>query len=233
MKRNLMISLALIVVVIFGYFMQASACTLMDADIFADCISDGSGGYLINYEITAITDPDPATVNYSLTITTISGPLPAITGSFVSNGLPLIGSEPITTCGPYSISGYVELEGGNTITFYTDGTCPCGQFGGCTPGYWRNHLEEWVPTGLAPSDDFDNTFGVDLFDPDITLGEAIWARGGRENRVARHGTAALLSALHPEINYPLTSAEVIAIVQSGDIDTLVDFNEMGVPGFCD
>jgi hypothetical protein len=51
--------------------------------------------------------------------------------------------------------------------------------------------------------------------------------------MARHGTAALLNALHPDVNYPLSPAEVIAAVQSGNVDQLIEFNELGQPGFCD
>lgn len=100
---------------------------------------------------------------------------------------------------------------------------------GCTPGYWRNHLDAWGPTGLSPSDDFDSTFGVDLFDPDINLEQAIWAKGGGVKKIARHGTAALLSALHPGVAYPFTAAEVIAAVQAGDVEDLVKANELGCP----
>jgi hypothetical protein len=97
---------------------------------------------------------------------------------------------------------------------------------GCTPGYWRNHLEAWPPTGLSPSDDFDTTFGVDFFDPDITLDDAVNLGGGGLKKLARHGTAALLNASHPDVNYPLSTAEVIAAVQSGDVDDLLAFNEL-------
>ncbi len=97
---------------------------------------------------------------------------------------------------------------------------------GCTPGFWRNHHDEWGPTGLDPGDDFDTTFSTDHFDPDITLGEAIRARGGQLNKVARHGTAALLNALHPDVLYPVTEADVIAAVQAGDVDSLVGPNEL-------
>lgn len=100
---------------------------------------------------------------------------------------------------------------------------------GCTPGYWKNHLDEWAPTGYSPSDDFDTTFGVDLFNPDITLGQAINANGGGVNKLARHGTAALLSAAHPSVNYPFTVAEVIALVQAGDADALAAANQLGCP----
>jgi hypothetical protein len=98
---------------------------------------------------------------------------------------------------------------------------------GCTPGYWKNHLEDWPPTGLDPGDDFDATFGVDLFTPDITLEQAVNAKGGGVNKLARHGTAALLSALHPAVDYPFSDAEVIDFVQAGDAGPLVAANELG------
>lgn len=104
-----------------------------------------------------------------------------------------------------------------------------GTGGGCTPGYWKNHLDAWSPTGLSPADDFDTTFGVDLFDPDISLEQGVKAKGGKVNRLARHGTAALLSALHPDVDYPYTAAEVIAMVQAGDTDLLEEANELGCP----
>lgn len=99
-----------------------------------------------------------------------------------------------------------------------------GELGGCTPGYWKTHFGDW-PEGYSPSDDFDTTFGVDLFDPDITLGEAAWARGGQENRLARHGTAALLNAAHGGFEYAYSMGEVLALVQAGDADALEAANE--------
>ena len=98
----------------------------------------------------------------------------------------------------------------------------------CTPGYWRNfrqHGDEWTLTPYSPDDDFDVTFGTDYFDPDITLGDAIWLGGGDVKKLARHGTAALLNAAHPGVVYPLTVDEVIAAVQAGDATTLADYNE--------
>jgi hypothetical protein len=100
---------------------------------------------------------------------------------------------------------------------------------GCTPGFWRNHLDEWAATAFSPADDFDSIFGVDLFDPDITLEEAIWARGGGVNKLARHGTAALLSAAHPDVNSVFTVGTVIWLVQSGEADVLAQANELGCP----
>jgi hypothetical protein len=106
---------------------------------------------------------------------------------------------------------------------------------GCTPGYWKqpHHEDDWSLTGLNPTDDFDTTFGVDYFNPDITLAQALRAKGGGVNRIARHGTAALLNALHPDVAYQLSPEQVILAVQNGDADLLEDYNEMGAPGFCD
>lgn len=104
---------------------------------------------------------------------------------------------------------------------------PCGE--GCTPGYWRQpqHLDDWVD--YDPSDNFDTVFGTDYFNPDITLGEAVWLGGGGLKKLARHGTAALLNAASPAVDYPLTVAEVIAAVQDGEADMLADYNELGCP----
>ncbi|MCK4774136.1 MAG: hypothetical protein KAT30_05100, partial [Candidatus Krumholzibacteria bacterium] len=100
---------------------------------------------------------------------------------------------------------------------------------GCTPGYWKNHEEDWPATGYALDDDFDTVFGTDYFDPDMTLFEAVWHGGGGLWRLGRHGTAALLSAAHPDVDYGLTVAEVIEAVQNGDADTLEYYNELGCP----
>jgi hypothetical protein len=113
---------------------------------------------------------------------------------------------------------------------------------GCTPGYWRNHADRWV--GVAPTDDFDTIFGVDLFDPDITLGQAIWLGGGGNNAFARHATAALLNAYGgvpnadgTTVDYAYTVEEVIQMVQDavadGTIEATKDLfaaaNEAGCP----
>jgi hypothetical protein len=101
---------------------------------------------------------------------------------------------------------------------------------GCSPGYWRNHLERWAETGYAAGDDFDASFGVDLFSPDVTLGQAIELGGGGGNELARHGTAALLSASHPGVNYPYAEDAVKALVKQGDPQgRLAAANNLGCP----
>lgn len=113
---------------------------------------------------------------------------------------------------------------------------------GCTPGYWRNHADRWF--GVEPSDDYDTTFSIDLFDPDITLGTAIWLGGGGNNAFARHSTAALLNAHGgvpngdgTTVSYPYSVAQVLQMVQdavaNGTIEQTKDLfeaaNELGCP----
>jgi hypothetical protein len=113
---------------------------------------------------------------------------------------------------------------------------------GCTPGYWRNHADRWI--GVTPDADFDDTFGVDLFNPNITLGQAIWLGGGGANALARHATAALLNSYGGKPNsdgttvaYAYTTVQVIQMVQdavsNGTIDETKNLfeaaNEAGCP----
>ncbi|UCG54608.1 MAG: hypothetical protein JSV32_08550 [Dehalococcoidia bacterium] len=104
---------------------------------------------------------------------------------------------------------------------------------GLTPGYWKNHIEDWAAAGYATGDSFATIFGVTASG---TLGDAVKAKGGGENALMRHAVAALLNAAHPDVDYGLTEAEVIAIVQGayapgGDFEdaknTLEWYNELG------
>lgn len=106
---------------------------------------------------------------------------------------------------------------------------------GCTPGYWRNHYASW-PAPYVPTGSFNaaflvgaNFWATGFFSNSYTLGDGIWQGGGGLNRLARHGTAALLSAASADVDYPYTVAEVIAMVQAGIIDPLAQANELGCP----
>jgi hypothetical protein len=116
---------------------------------------------------------------------------------------------------------------------------------GCTPGYWRNHPSRWA--GVAGTDDFDATFGVDAFSPNISLAVAVNLGGGGVNALARHATAALLNAhggnnagtgTGAPVDYAYNAEQVIAMVQAalgegGDVegtkDALAAANEAGCP----
>jgi hypothetical protein len=133
---------------------------------------------------------------------------------------------------------------GQEVTDEDPACVVCEEFGneGCTPGYWKQkqHFGSWVPTGYAPDDLFSDVFGIfitikwsqrgrprDLYNP--TLLQALGANGGGINELARHGVAGLLSAAHPDVDYPYSVADVIAAVLAGDAATLVEANELGCP----
>ena len=96
---------------------------------------------------------------------------------------------------------------------------------GCTPGKWKNNTDIWGPTGYNTGDNWDTTFSVDAFNPDLTLLEALKQGGGGVKALGRHATAALLNAAHPGIAYPLTVAEVISLVQAALAGTSSDIEE--------
>jgi len=65
----------------------------------------------------------------------------------------------------------------------------------------ENLLELWKNIGVDYNDSFDETFGKDNFEPNITLEQAINAEGLGLNHLARSGTTAYLNALlDPEID---------------------------------
>ncbi len=126
---------------------------------------------------------------------------------------------------------------GFLVTFYNSmipPPPPPGGGEGCTPGYWKqpHHFDSWV--SYSPGDSFDAVFGVSS--SFATLLDALEAKGGGENALARHAVAALLNA-DSSVDYDLSVAEVIAEVQaayaSGDFETsknlFAGYNEQGCP----
>ncbi len=83
---------------------------------------------------------------------------------------------------------------------------------GCTPGYWKqpHHFEAWVGYGIFQK--FDRVFDVQAFGHK-TLLQVLLTGGGGKIALGRHAVAALLNAVHPEVDYAYTPAEVIALVQ--------------------
>ncbi len=93
----------------------------------------------------------------------------------------------------------------------------------CSQGFWKNHVDRWGPTGFTPSMLFVDAFGItDLsspeipgnFDPGITFFEAANMTGGSFNQALLQGSAALLNAAHPDVDYPLTVSQVRSAMQN-------------------
>lgn len=209
------------------------------ADAFAECGTDGlsfltavqfdetgavfSGGTVTFHICAGDVVATGCDVGNAIITTTNNptGPIPLAPGTYtvcVVEPAGFVVDPPSCKTAEVPASGTVSVE---FITRLEDGGTE-----GCTPGFWKNHLDDWGPTGFDPNDDFDAVFGVDLFDPDITLDDAVNAKGGGVKKLARHGTAALLNAAHPAVDYPLSVAEVIAAVQAGDLGDIPDFNEL-------
>jgi hypothetical protein len=139
-----------------------------------------------------------------------------------------------------SVEVYINEDMQRVVTFTNDFTAPPTGTEGCTPGYWKQdqHFDSWVGTGFAPGDDFDTVFGDDWFNPNITLLQALNLTGGGKNALARHAVAALLNAASGGVNYPMTTADVLAAVHAAFLaqstiestkNTLAGNNELGCP----
>lgn len=93
---------------------------------------------------------------------------------------------------------------------------------GCSASYWKCHTCNWQ--GYSKYQDFDQVFGVNAFNPNISLVTALGQTSSSgKNALAREAVAALLNAAHGSVEYPMTPNEVIDLVQDalapgGDIN---------------
>lgn len=113
---------------------------------------------------------------------------------------------------------------------------------GCTPGFWRNHPEAFAGTGYSPTTTLGSVFtGLPPSYAALTFEQALSLGGGGLDALLRQAVAALLNASSPDVDYPLTAAQVIAAtnaaIASGDYEATKDlfdlFNNLTAAGFCD
>jgi len=108
-------------------------------------------------------------------------------------------------------------------------------------------LDSWAATGFSPNQTLESVFDVpDSFGLDNkTLLQALSFKGGSGTTAGarillRTAVAALLNSASPDVDYPLTTAQVIAEVNaalaSGDRSTMLalaaqldTFNNLGCP----
>jgi parallel beta-helix repeat protein len=95
---------------------------------------------------------------------------------------------------------------------------PDASYGGCEPDFWvnTNDPQPWLDTGLSAGADFDATFGVDRFEEDVTLFEALYQGGEPYDELARQATAGLLNASNADVHYPYAPDAVKALLVQGD-----------------
>ncbi len=141
---------------------------------------------------------------------------------------------------PASLGG--PTGGGSIMDFYArqDGSVVFaveeengGGTEGFTPGFWKNHTEDWV--GYDPTDSYADVFGVTVHEKVLKLGdkdkdgelsllETLNLKGNSIKSFYRHSVAALLNAAHPNVDYAFNESEVIATVQNvfitGEFETI-------------
>jgi hypothetical protein len=96
----------------------------------------------------------------------------------------------------------------------TDGSTDCG---GCSPGYWKNHPEQWVNTGYSPSQTLNTLFTFPSSLASIgnnTLMEALNFSGGptledAARLLLHQAVAALLNGAHEHVHYRWPAGFVI------------------------
>ncbi|MEG9326955.1 T9SS type A sorting domain-containing protein [Salinimicrobium catena] len=107
----------------------------------------------------------------------------------------------------------------------------CEDFEGCTLGYWKNHTDRWPASDPESSSEeicytfttcyrYGNVFtNAPSSISNMTLLEALNAKGGGIMNLARQSVAALLNACNDEVNFEIaTAAGVIAYVNAGFVD---------------
>jgi len=122
---------------------------------------------------------------------------------------------------------------------------------GCTPGYWKNHdgsgpqANAWV--GYSPAATVGSVFSLIYSAPyaSTSLADALNFGGGSgvdgaKRNLLRAAVAALLNAAHPDVDYELTTAQVIdqvdAALATGNRSTMLalavtldGYNNTGCP----
>ncbi len=142
----------------------------------------------------------------------------------------------IAVAGGGTSSSSSSSTSSSTSTSASTTTTPPKQEG-CTPGFWKQpqHLDAWVT--YDPDQTLGSVFtltGDFAGLADVTLLEALSFEGGPTTADAaeillRQAVAALLNAASPDVDYPLTEAEIIAAVNaalaSGDRATILALAE--------
>jgi len=90
---------------------------------------------------------------------------------------------------------------------------------GLTPGFWKNHTKLWV--GYSPNQTLESVFNVpdSLGMDNVTLMQALNFGGGigvsgAAQNLFRHAVAAILNAAHVNVDYALTTTQIVTQVNT-------------------
>ena len=183
--------------------------------------------------------PDTAGSCYTFTLTLDPGPLPsgATFGEGAIDFATRAGTQSLL-CPEGGIPGFAAVLGPVCEEIPEE---PGDE--GLTPGYWKNHLSAWTAPYTAATTLAQAGFAGGLFQT-TTLLSALQGGGGpglsgAQKILYRAACAALLNAASPDVDYPLTVAQVLAqtnaAVATGNRDailsaaaTLDGYNNLGV-----
>jgi hypothetical protein len=106
--------------------------------------------------------------------------------------------------------------------YYGDVPPPPPPSQGCSPGYWKNHPASWTATPYMTFQSVQSAFSAASGYPSLggaTLLDSLSFQGGSDlngaaGNLLRAGTAALLNATHPKVDFPRTAAAVLSDVNA-------------------
>jgi len=170
----------------------------------------------------------------------LSLPILAVLGFVLATVFAGVGVAGAITTTTTSTSTSTSTTTTSSTTTTTTTTTPPGDEG-CTPGYWKNHPEDF-PDAYGTTTTLGSIFtGLSSTEGAMTLSEALSTGGGGLNALLRHAAAALLNAASDDVAYSYSIAEVVAMtnaaIASGSYEATKDLfdaaNNGGAAGFCD
>jgi hypothetical protein len=144
----------------------------------------------------------------------------------------IVECQPAGYCDGLDARGGAVLPGSNLTDTICIDVCNsdlhCNTFGevvcektgneGLTPGFWKNNAVNWGAsawTGYSPTQTVSSVFGSAFGSlGSLTLLEALGTNGGGINALLRHSVAAVLSAANTDVDYAMTTSQIVSAVQT-------------------
>ena len=199
------------------------------------------GGSGVSWGITSQPAGNPCSITGSAPSQTLSCNF----GDLASGASRAVTIESATTtasCGVYNNTASASATNHATVTASATDTvlCPPPEvFSGCTPGFWKQeqHFAFWSAP-YTTNTLIKNVFNTGSYTTDkggLVIGDHTLltglsfkggdSLGGKVEILMRAAIAALLNSANPNVNYPLTSAQIIsqvnAAIASGDANTIL------------
>lgn len=157
-----------------------------------------------------------------------------------------------TSTAVFSLKDWGSVYGNTSLILNVEG-CTINGSQGCTPGYWKNHLDAWADTDNGAGNAYSNSDKVvaifssasGIIDSEITLLDALKFKGGTGvdgavRILLRAAVSALLNSSSSNVAYPIWAPQLILdvneIINTADRDAILVFadeldlnNNLGCP----